>query len=57
MLHTYCLMEKHVHLLIEENSGYKDLFIKKLEGNYAINYNRNYERIVHFFKIEIKVNP
>jgi len=56
-IHAYCLMENHVHLLLEENGGSMELFMKKLEGSYAFYYNHKYERIGTLFQDRYKSEP
>lgn len=57
LLHGYCLMENHVHLLIQDPNEKMDLFMKKLEGRYAFYYNRKYERVGPMFQGRFKSEP
>lgn len=56
-IHAYCLMENHVHLLLEENGGSMEQFMKKIEGSYAFYYNHKYERIGSLFQDRYKSEP
>ena len=51
---AYCLMENHVHMLIDDNSGQLPCFMKKLGISYAGYYNRKYERTGHLFQDRYK---
>ena len=57
LLHAFCLMENHVHLLVQDTCGKLDLFMKKLEGSYAFYYNRKYERTGTLFQERYKSEP
>jgi len=56
-IHAYCLMENHVHLLIEDKGSSMDLFMKKLEGSYAFYFNHKYERVGTLFQDRYKSEP
>lgn len=46
---AYCLMDNHVHLLM--NAGERaGLFVKKLASSYVFYFNRKYERVGHLFQ-------
>ena len=51
---AYCLMENHVHLLIQDRNGAAPLFMKKMGVSYAQYYNRKYDRIGHLFQDRYK---
>ena len=47
---AYCLMENHVHLLVNTSAKELALFMKKLGISYASYYNKKYDRIGHLFQ-------
>ena len=47
---AYCLMENHVHLLVNDPDFCQSLFMKKIGICYASYYNRKYERTGHLFQ-------
>ena len=47
---AYCLMENHVHLLIQDPDRKCSVFMKKIDLSYARYYNGKYERIGHLFQ-------
>ena len=49
-LTAYCLMENHVHLLIEDRKRQLSLIMKRIAGSYAYYYNQKYERTGHLFQ-------
>jgi REP element-mobilizing transposase RayT len=49
-LHDYCLMSNHFHLLVETSGENLSLFMKHINGNYAIYANRKYRRSGHFWQ-------
>jgi REP element-mobilizing transposase RayT len=53
-VYAYCLMENHVHLLIEETEEPIGQFIKRICGSYVYWYNRKYDRIGHLFQDRFK---
>ena len=50
VLIAYCLMENHVHFLVEDEFEHISIFMKKIEVSYAAYYNRKYERVGHLFQ-------
>jgi len=44
ILHGYCLMDNHYHLLIETKRENLSSFMRQINGNYAIYFNRSRER-------------
>jgi len=50
IINAFCLMENHFHLLICDAGQNKSLFMKRLSGNYAIWFNKKYERSGHLFQ-------
>ena len=47
---AYCLMENHVHLLVQDTNGQVPLLMKKIEVCYAAFYNRKYDHCGHVFQ-------
>lgn len=54
---AYCLMDNHVHLLIEDVNRQLDLMMKKIAGSYAYYFNLKYERVGHLFQDRFKSEP
>ena len=50
VLHDYCLMNNHFHLLIETKLRNISLFMKHINSNYAIYANKKYNRTGHFWQ-------
>ena len=53
-LHNYCLMSNHYHLLIEITEENLSLFMRQLNMNYAIYYNKKYKRTGHLWQGRFK---
>ncbi len=49
-LSAYCLMENHVHLLVNDHQDKLSLFMKKMEVSYSVYFNKKYERSGHLFQ-------
>ena len=49
-LNAYCLMENHVHLLVNDQQGNVSEMMKKLEVSYTKRYNEKYECCGHLFQ-------
>jgi len=49
-LHNYCLMSNHYHLLIEITSENLSKFMRQLNMNYAIYFNKKYKRVEHLWQ-------
>ena len=49
-VNAYCLMENHVHLLVCAGDQDISMFMKRLAGNYALWFNRKYQRTGHLFE-------
>ena len=54
---AYCMMTKHVHLLVKEKSDDIATLIKRIGGSYAQYYNLKYERVGHVFQDRFKSEP
>ena len=44
ILHDYCIMDNHYHLLLETKRENLSYFMRQINGNYAIYFNRKQER-------------
>ena len=53
-LHNYCLMSNHYHLLIETSTDNLSKFMRQLNMNYAIYFNKKYKRIGHLWQGRFK---
>ena len=50
VLHSYCLMTNHLHLQIETIQDHISTIMKDLHTNYAIYFNKRYDRVGHVFQ-------
>lgn len=50
ILHSYCLMTNHYHLLIEITEKNISDVMKRLNSNYSIYFNKKYERTGHLWQ-------
>lgn len=50
LLHTYCLMDNHYHLLIETPQANLSRGMRQLNGVYTQKYNRRHDRVGHLFQ-------
>jgi REP element-mobilizing transposase RayT len=46
-LHSYCLRPNHYHLLIETSTGNLSKYVRQPDRNYAIYFNKKYNRVGH----------
>jgi len=53
-LHNYCLMSNHYHLLIEISQENLSKFMRQLNMNYAIYFNKKYKRTGHLWQGRFK---
>ena len=53
-LHNYCLMGNHYHLLIETSTENLSKFMRQLNMNYAIYFNKRYKRVGHLWQGRFK---
>ncbi len=53
-LHNYCLMSNHYHLLIEIVQANLSKFMRQLNMNYAIYFNKKYKRTGHLWQGRFK---
>ena len=54
ILHDYCLMDNHYHLLIEMQTDNLSLFMRFVSANYAQYFNKNTKRIGHLWQNRYK---
>lgn len=54
VVHGYCLMHNHYHLLIETPRGNLSIVMRHLNGGYATAYNRRRGRVGHVFQGRFK---
>ncbi len=50
ILHDYCLMDNHYHILIENSKENLSLFMRQINANYAIYYNKKTKRTGHLWQ-------
>jgi REP element-mobilizing transposase RayT len=50
VIHAYCLMANHYHLLIETPDANLSKGMRQLNGVYTQRFNRNYQRVGHLFQ-------
>ncbi len=53
-IHNYCLMNNHYHLLIEITRENLSTFMRQLNMNYAIYFNKKYKRTGHLWQGRFK---
>jgi len=53
-VHNYCLMSNHYHLLIEIEDGMLSKFMRQINMNYAIYFNKKYKRSGHLWQGRFK---
>ena len=56
-LYAYCLMDNHIHLLIENTTIDLDEIMKRIEIKFVRWYNQRYRRIGHLFQERYKSEP
>ena len=54
IVHAYCLMNNHVHILIEDNNNKLGEFMRNVASVYAGEFNKKYKRIGHLFQERFK---
>jgi len=50
VVHDYCLMSNHYHLLVETELNNLSLLMKQINSNYAIYFNKKYKRNGHLWQ-------
>lgn len=56
-IHAYCMMNNHVHILIEEREDPLSVVIKRIASSYVYWYNRRYNRVGHLFQGRYRSQP
>jgi putative transposase len=54
ILHGYCLMDNHIHLLLQETEESISEVLKRISSSYVYWYNLKYERSGHLFQERFK---
>ena len=54
VVHDYCLMDNHYHLLIETSKDNLSMFMRVVNSNYAKYFNKKYKRSGHLFQDRYK---
>ena len=57
LLYGYCLMDNHVHLIIQELEDDISTAIKRICSSYVLWYNKKYERSGHLFQERFRSEP
>ena len=50
LIHAYCLMPNHFHLLLETKDSNLSQVMKRLLGLYTVRFNRKHKRLGHLFQ-------
>lgn len=53
-LFAYCLMDNHIHILLQEQSEPIGVAIKRISSSYVLWFNKKYERCGHLFQERFK---
>ena len=53
-IHTYCLMDNHVHLLFEDKESNISDFMRDVTSQYASEFNKKYKRVGHLYQERFK---
>ena len=53
-VHAYCLMDNHVHLLLETQEANLSAFAQRLFASYTLWFNRKHEQVGHVFQGRFK---
>ena len=54
IVHAYCLMNNHVHILVEDNNNKLGELMRNVTSVYAGEFNKKYKRIGHLFQERFK---
>lgn len=57
VLHAWCLMDNHYHLLAEADLSDLAAMMKKLNSLYALYFNRRHDRVGHLFQGRFRSEP
>ena len=53
-IHSYCIMDNHYHLLLENSLENLSLAMRQLNSKYATYYNKKYKRVGHLWQDRFK---
>ncbi|MGN1271309.1 MAG: transposase [Clostridia bacterium] len=53
-IHTYCLMDNHVHILFEDKESSISDFMRDVTSQYASEFNKKYKRVGHLYQERFK---
>jgi len=53
-LYAYCLMDNHIHLLVNDEKQEISIIMKGIATSYAMFFNRKYQRVGHVFQDRFK---
>ena len=56
-LYAYCLMDNHIHLLLEETDTVLEIIMKRIEVKFVKWYNQKYQRTGHLFQDRFRSEP
>ncbi len=56
-IYAYCLMDNHIHILINQGEDTISRIIKRIGTSYAYYFNKKYSRIGHLFQDRFKSEP
>jgi len=56
-IYAYCILDNHVHILIQENELTVSDIVGIIATRYALYYNRKYERVGHLFQARFESEP
>ena len=56
-LYAYCLMDNHLHLLLEEGKEPLETVMRRICGSYVLWYNKKYDRVGYLFQGRFKSEP
>ena len=54
LLYAYCLMDNHIHLLVNDNGNDISKLMKSINVSYVSYFNRAYQRCGHLFQDRFK---
>lgn len=53
-IHSFCLMDNHIHLMISEGSEDISRVMKRITVSYVYYFNKKYKRVGHLFQDRFK---
>lgn len=57
LLYAYCVMDNHVHMVIQEAGQLLDRLMKRIGITYAAYFNKKYNRVGHVFQDRFRSEP